>query len=353
MVDLLFTCSPLPLFTTDMSETSTRLTQFLNSRQQHGEVTLLTADASTREYFRIPWNGQTAIACVYPEPFDAAEQNYLDVTRLFLSVGLPVAEVYDADGELGVIVEEDLGDTILRDVLIAGTSEENARLRNEAITLIARIQATTPKAREMHSVASTLKFDTEKLLWELNYFKEHYFTTYLGRPLSAEDDAALTEEFEELAEELEKCATVLCHRDFHAANLMLDPKGKMRIIDHQDARIGSPAYDLVSLLLDRITEVPTREWLADRRKYFLNVRVTLGLGRLDEEEFAQEFRLQTIQRCLKAAGTFSFQSATRGKTYFIPFIEPMFRISIRGAESLGRFPAIRRIIGREIGASHA
>ena len=37
-------------------------------------------------------------------------------------------------------------------------------------------------------------------------------------------------------------------------------------------------------------------------------------------------------------------SETRGKTYFIPFIKPMLRISIRTAESLGRFPEIRRIL---------
>ena len=72
-----------------------------------------------------------------------------------------------------------------------------------------------------------------------------------------DDDAALTAEFAELCEELETKATVLCHRDFHAANLMLDPEGRLRIIDHQDARIGSVAYDLVSFLLDRVTEPPT------------------------------------------------------------------------------------------------
>ena len=49
---------------------------------------------------------------------------------------------------------------------------------------------------------------------------------------------------------------------------MVDGKGRMRIIDHQDARIGSPAYDLVSLLLDRITDTPPREWLAEKRRYF-------------------------------------------------------------------------------------
>jgi len=331
-----------------MSDYVERLKKFLISRGQPTHYESLTADASTREYFRIHWDGESTIACVYAEPFDPAEQTYLDVTRLFTAGGLPVAKVIDFDGEYGVIVQEDLGDRILRDFLNASDGVEHARKLDEAISLIARIQTVTGTAYETNSIASRLKFDEEKLLWELNFFKEHYFQTFLKSPLSSADDAALTAEFEELAKELESYATVLCHRDFHAANLMLDQRDRMRIIDHQDARIGSPTYDLVSLLLDRITEPPSREWLAEKRAYFLNVRRRLGLPALDEDNFANEFRLQTIQRCLKAAGTFSFQSINRGKTYFVPFIKPMFRISRRAAESLSRFPAIREILGREV-----
>ena len=104
-----------------------------------------------------------------------------------------------------------------------------------------------------NSIASRLKFDTEKLLWELNFFKEHFFQTYLKSALPDIDNQALSIEFSELASELDSFAAVLCHRDFHAANLMLDRNDRIRIIDHQDARIGSP-YDLVSFLLDRLTD---------------------------------------------------------------------------------------------------
>ena len=325
-----------------------RLQQFLRSRGRSPEYISLTADASTREYFRIDWEGGNAIACVYPEPFDPADQNYLDVTRLFLDAHLPVAEIYDLDGALGVIVLEDLGDRILRDVLNEETDAEDSRLLREAVSLIARIQTATNRAYELDSIASRLKFDSQKLLWELNFFKEHYFGTYKNTPLSIDDDEALTAEFVELAKELETYASVLCHRDFHAANLMLDRQNKMRIIDHQDARIGSAAYDLVSLLLDRITELPSPEFLAEKRRYFLEVRRTLGLSKIDEGEFAYEFRLQTLQRCLKAAGTFSYQSAVRGKTYFIQYIQPMFKIVFRSGSNLDRFPNLIRILEREI-----
>lgn len=332
-----------------MPDHEDRLRQFLESRGQSAEFTALTADASTRGYFRIHWKGGNAIACVYPEPFDPETHTYLEVTRLFLRAGLPVAEVYHFDGSLGVIVQEDLGHRVVRTVMSQVTVEQRSRIRNEAITLIARIQTATDLAFEMNSIASRLKFDAEKLLWELEYFKTHYFTTYKKKPLPPDVDAALTAEFRNLAEKLDSFATMLCHRDFHAANLMVDDNDKMRIIDHQDARIGSPAYDLVSLLLDRITDLPSPEWLAQKRRYFLDIRRTLGLPKLDEAEFAYEFRLQTLQRCLKAAGTFSFQSAVRGKTYFEPFILPMFRIVHRSAGNVDGFPTLQQVLKDEMG----
>jgi aminoglycoside/choline kinase family phosphotransferase len=331
-----------------MSDPLARLQQFLISTGQDPAVTVLTADASTREYFRISWDGNSAISCVYPEPFEEALANYLDVTSLFLAGDLPVARVFTSSRQYGVVVQEDLGDQILRTVLAAADEATWSELVDEAIGTIASIQAATAKAFEVGSIASQLRFDTAKLVWELNYFKTHFFETFLKRPLTAQDDQRLSREFLELSTELESYARVLCHRDFHAANLMIDTHGRMRIIDHQDARIGSPAYDLVSLLLDRVTELPTYEWLADKQGLLLEKRVALGMEHIDKTAFETEFRLQAIQRCLKAAGTFSYQSIMRGKTHFIPFIGPMLSSSVQAADALGRFPAIREILGREI-----
>jgi aminoglycoside/choline kinase family phosphotransferase len=331
-----------------MSDFRQRLDQYLESHSLGRRVTQLTQDASTREYFRIGWNGGKAIACVYPEPFVAREHTYLDVTALFLAAKLPVATVFDFDEKLGVIIQEDFGDTILRNVLERSSVDEKENLFDESISLIARIQEATKLAFETGSIASKLRFDTEKLFWELNFFKEHYFTTFLKNPLDHNTDTKVTAEFKELSAELETMAKVLCHRDFHAANLMLDHDGNLRIIDHQDARIGSPAYDLVSLLLDRITDLPTPEWLSGKQTLLLNAREDLGLSPIPKGHFSYEFRLQTVQRCLKAAGTFSYQSVNRGKTYFIPFIKPMFQIVLRAAEDLGRFPILREILRLEI-----
>lgn len=325
-----------------------RLEEFLTAKNQPPNVAQLTSDASTREYFRVRWNDSTAIACVYPDAFSAREQTYLDVTNLFLISGLPVAEVYDYDEQLAVIVQEDFGDTILRDVLLKSNDARRDSLLNEAISLIARIQTSTARAYELDSVASRLKFDEEKLLWELNFFKTHYFQTYRKTELSESDERALTIEFTELAVELEARAEVLCHRDFHAANLMIDAENRLRIIDHQDARIGSAAYDLVSLLLDRVTQMPDENWLEAKKRLLLDERGKLGLPSINFNDFSEEFDLQTVQRCLKAVGTFSFQSVVRGKTYFVPFIEPTLRIVWQTCRRLDKYPHLRTILERQL-----
>src|SRR6476619_7038997 len=108
----------------------------------------LTPDASTREYFRIPWEKGTAVAAVYPEPFDPSVHPYLDVTGLFLECDLPVPKVYDASGEAGIIVQEDLGSRQLFQVFEEVSKEERENLLEVAIDIIARIQAATKRAIE-------------------------------------------------------------------------------------------------------------------------------------------------------------------------------------------------------------
>lgn len=324
-----------------------RLQKFLANNNQKTEIEVLTPDASTREYFRVVWKDNPAIACVYEESFQSAEHSYLDVTALFLANELPVAEVYQFDENLGIVIQEDFGDSILRDLLQHYDDRTRDEFLNQAIALIAKIQSATTSAFERNSIASRHRFDKEKLLWELNFFKTHYFETFRKTTLSQSDDDNLNKEFNELAQTLANRASVLCHRDFHAANLMIDKKKRLRIIDHQDARIGAASYDLVSLLLDRITEIPDDDWLEEKKLLFLAEREKLGLRKIEVEDFDGEFQMQTIQRCLKAVGTFSFQSVNRGKTYFIPYINPMLKIVLQEIHKMEKFPQLQRIIERE------
>ncbi len=309
------------------------------------KILALTPDASTREYFRIPWKRATAVAAVYPEPFDPEIHPYLDVTRLFIEAKLPVPSILDVDPKAGIIVQEDLGDQQLRRIYEAATEDEREEYIESAVRLIAEIQAATDKAVERKSICSRLAFDEAKLSWELDFFVEHFFGSLRKEKLKHAEEAELRAELNDLAAELSARPRVLCHRDFHSSNLMVDRKGKLRIVDHQDARMGPASYDLVSLLLDRQTVVPSLAEVRERRLFFLDERLKHGLSPIDPDDFAHEFRLMTVQRCLKATGTFSYQTGVAGRgEIYAQFIDPMLRIVIQAAEWLSRFPALQSIL---------
>lgn len=331
---------------TSQYSASERLTLFLEEQGiKSPRILPLTPDASTRNYFRIPWKNDKAVAAVYPEPFDPDFHPYLDATRLFLESDLPVPEVYAVDGAHGIIVQEDLGDRQLFQMFDAASDEECEEFKEQAITLIAKIQAASDRAFEMNSIASHLAFDEAKLSWELEFFVEHYFGSLRKETLRHAEAAELKAELNDLAAELAAAPRVLCHRDFHAANLLVDKQNRLRIVDHQDARMGPATYDLVSFLLDRQPCPPSLAELRAYRLLLLEQRRAQGLPVLDPDEFAREFRLMTIQRGLKATGTFSYQSAVCGRgAFYQHFIDPTLEIVSQAIDWLDRFPALRRMI---------
>jgi aminoglycoside/choline kinase family phosphotransferase len=332
------------------SSASDRLARFIAQQGITGkEVIPLTPDASTRKYYRIVWKKRTAVAAVYPEPFDPEVHPYLDVTRLFLDSEIPVPEIYAVDGAVGIIVQEDLGDEQLFQTYENEPDEKCDEYKEQAVALIAKIQRATDKAYQMNSIASRLAFDEAKLSWELDFFFDHYFGSLRGETLRHGEVAELKAELNDIAAELAAAPRVLCHRDYHAANLMIDSRRRMRIVDHQDARMGPASYDLVSFLLDRQPCPPSLAELRSHRLFFLEERRQLGLGAIDPDEFAQEFRLMTVQRGLKAIGTFSYQTAVAGRgAAYQHFIEPTLQIVLQAVDWLDRFPTLRRMLKERI-----
>ena len=113
--------------------------------------------------------------------------------------------------------------------------------------------------------------------------------------------------------------------------------------------MGPASYDLVSLLLDRQPESPSLAEVRAHRLFFLDARRRQGLEAIDPDDFCKEFRLMTIQRGLKAVGTFSYQTAVCGRgAFYEKHIQPTFQIVLQAAEWLNRFPALQRMIKERV-----
>jgi len=313
------TTSPTASATGDLNEKRVRsyAGRYLSFAPEVIKVESITPDASTRKYYRVAAPGNEAesfIISLYPAPFNPHSSSYLDVTRLFEEAGLPVPRVLDVAGTEGIILQEDLGDRSLAQWLSeAGNSASADAMLRRAVELIARIQAASGLAVTSGSVAGSLAFDEDKLGWELNYFYDHFFGSYRRQNFADDEAQAIKGDLQSIARELAARPRVLTHRDYHAMNLMVDRQGELRIIDHQDARMGPATYDLVPLLVERRLAPADEAWVGNYQDYFLQARQAHGLPALDAEDFRREFHLMTVQRQLKATGTFSYQTAVMGR----------------------------------------
>ena len=91
------------------------------------------------------------------------------------------------------------------------------------------------------------------------------------------------------------------HRDYHVKNLINVDK-KIGVIDSQDALIGNPAYDLVSLIDD--VRIKTSKKIKNKiYNYYL--KKTNQIYKNNSEKFLNDFNILSVQRSLKIIGIFS------------------------------------------------
>ncbi len=323
-----------------MTEIQQRLMDFIEREFGPGtnpsHVNRLAGDASERQYFRYQiQSGEAVILTAYPEPFDPDTFAYQQVYHLLREIGLPVPEIIALDGELGIVLQEDLGNESLQDRLLTAAEKERGELLHQAIDHIVTIQQEGTKALKPEYAASVLAFDEEKLNSELLFFHRHFLGGYRGLNVTKEE--SLMEEFTRLSTELAGLPRLLCHRDYHVRNLMLKD-GKMYIIDFQDARQGPPSYDVVSLLKDSIA-LDTQE-VDEYRDYYLS-RASLTRK---VEDFLRQFHLMCVQRLLKALGTYGFQITERGNALYQQYVSGSLQRALLSLQTVPEFPYLQRIV---------
>ncbi|MGQ0553958.1 MAG: phosphotransferase [Planctomycetota bacterium] len=204
--------------------------------------TWLPGEASGRRYARLVqprrYELATAIAMLFPRGTPADEvRRVVRSTELLGQAGIPVPVIHDSDAHAGWILQEDLGDETLARVL-AAEGPRAERYYTEALTILERLH-------EIPSLATSPQppLDTERLRRELQLFAETAIS-----PGEA-PGRALSDDLDTLVAACLHAPTLLCHRDYHARNLMVQGQ-RVRVLDHQDALLGPAPYDRVSLAFD-------------------------------------------------------------------------------------------------------
>ena len=266
----------------------------------------LAGDASDRRFVRvIPPGTPSRVLVLHDGPIDPATLPLIRVAELFRRLPARVPALHGTDAALGIVVLEDLGDTMLEDAVATLPADEREARYREAVETIAAIQQGGRRLAASGAAPFGLVFDVAKLTQELDFFVAHFVAGYRRRALAAPARRALDDEFRTLAADMAAEPRVLCHRDFHSRNLMLH-RDRLHVIDFQDARMGPDTYDLASLLRDAYVELDAAE--VDR----LLTHYQTVTGTRDGAALRRRFVRTTVQRALKALGTFGYQITVRG-----------------------------------------
>lgn len=274
----------------------------------------LPGDASDRRYVRVRLaDGTTRMMLVHSGPIDPTTLPWLNVAQLFRQLSIPIPRVHDTAPDLGILVLEDLGDATLQSSLGTATGEQVQTLYEDAIGLIVRMQRHGRELASSGYLPFSRSFDAGKLSSELEFFSAHYLGDHLQADLAPARREALSTEFRHLAESLAAEPRVLCHRDYHSRNLMVR-EGKLHVIDFQDARLGPDTYDLVSLLRDCYVSLPEALFEGLMDTYH---RLTGSTISPSDPNYRDRFDRMSVQRHLKALGTFGYQAAVVGNADYL------------------------------------
>lgn len=285
-----------------MSELPDGLTDFLDRAGWTGaSIDPIPGDASFRRYFRIAEGDRHAMLMHAPPPHEDP-QPFLDVAGWLTSHGLRAPGIFSSEAGEGWVLLEDFGDDRMRDWLDVHPDGEHDAYA-AAIDALVELHAKSPGPFDPYDLAA--------------YQRETALLTEWYAPAAGLDvevagyETAWFAVLGPLIERQQPGVTVL--RDYHAENIMLLPGGQQGLIDFQDALVGHPAYDLVSLLQDARREVShaLERTMLDRY---------IAATGVDRETFEADYARLGAQRNAKIVGIFTRLCKRDGKPRYLDMI---------------------------------
>lgn len=267
----------------------------------------IPGDASFRRYERISSEGKNYILMDAP-PEKEDIKPFIKVAEILLSLGFNAPKIITKNIRKGFLLLEDFGNQKFNNILMNSPEREEELYRKATDILIELYQ------KSLKNTFDIPPYSKAKLLEEANLFINWYLPLF--KNFSENDIENIRAEYESLINELsgnlnypDNCLVL---RDYHADNLMI-LDDSLGLLDFQDALIGNPAYDLVSLLEDARRDVSI-ETQSKMINYFIEKNI------LEKGEFLNDYYSLGAQRNLKILGIFSRLKVRDGKDNYLKFI---------------------------------
>ena len=290
----------------------TRSAQIAAFLDRHGyaqaRAAPLAQDASFRRYLRLTGGPRPAVLMDAAPPEDV--RPFLSIAGHLAEIGLSVPDMIAADPDSGLVLEEDLGDTLLSGLIDAAGRAGGvalkiplpqgeaapwsaAQLLDAAVDVLVAMQRAAPPAGLPEWNAATMAQTA------LGTLLDWWWPAAFDAPAPPDARANFSAALDALLRPVADGPVCFTHRDYFAGNLIWLPQRaglrRIGVLDFQSAALGHPAYDLVSLLQDARRDIPPE--LADRAiSGYLAAR-----PELDPAAFRNAYAACAAQRHLRVA----------------------------------------------------
>lgn len=236
---------------------------------------------------------------------------------------LSAPKVLAFDVEAGLAVLEDLGEGLFATLIAKGQSE--TPLYEAAIDVQIRLhEQPAPHILQAEGLAwPLLAMDALALKVSTDTFLE-WWPKFAGLAAFA---PGIVAEWDGLWAPVwrrgEAGASVFCHRDYHAQNLLWLPErhgpARVGLLDFQDALCAHPAWDLTHLLQDA-----RRDIAIDLERTMLD-RYLTARANLDREQFLADYRALATSNAARILGRVFARQALLGREQYKAFMPRTWR----------------------------
>ena len=275
----------------------------------------ISGDASFREFYRLgKYNKTSIIVYAKKEKFKNLIV-YAVVNKILNNNKVNAPKLLSNDYKNDMIEISDLGEKSFYDYVISKKNKLNDY--KSLVKLIIKVQKI--KVKKSYRLGKFkfkfLKYGLKNLHKESDLFFDWYLKYFLKKKKNSKVKKLLKAELNKVYKKLKFSNNTFVHRDFHASNIMIKKK-KLGLIDSQDAILGNPLYDVVSLIDDVRIKLPNN--LQNNLIHFYHKNSKLkknGIGNLKND-----FDILSVQRNLKILGIFVRLSIRDGKNDYLKFL---------------------------------
>lgn len=300
----------------------------------------LKAHGSNRRLLRITSKHHNVISA---ENEDHSENvAFVEFSRYFRQMGLPVPEIYAENLAENIYLEEDLGDDTLFDLMTAERKNQQGFPKGielyyeKVVRTLPRFQIEAARTFNYELCYPRHTFDRQSMMWDLNYFK-YYFLKLAQIPF---DEQKLEDDFNAFTDFLLETDTdYFLYRDFQSRNIMIRD-GEPYFIDYQGGRRGALQYDIASLLYDAKADLPfdVRDRLMETYLDALQDYIPV-----DRDAFLKYYYGYVLVRLMQAMGAYGFRGFYERKAHFlqsVPYAIRNLEYILKNADLPLRLPTL-------------